>query len=120
MSLELQVEELRDELEETKDHIQKLAELQAHHEHQDEIRALKQDQLISNIQALIGGLKEYQCELHDACIKNMEDVAKLDKNHAKTAARVKILYGIMALVGGAALTGLFEWLPQILELVKGK
>lgn len=121
MEYGIELNELKHEIEKNKDSIQRLSDLQMRHEHQDEIRAVKQDQLIANIEVLVGNLKDYQTELHEMSLKNTEDITHLETNQAKISTRVKILYSILALIGGAVLCGLFEWLPYFLQsLGKGK
>jgi hypothetical protein len=121
MNLESKIFELEEEISENRKNVEKLSELQAKHEHLDEIRAVKQDQLMANIQMLVTSLKDYQSELHEMVIKNTTDIAHQDILLAKTSTRVKILYAACAVVGGAILTGVFEWLPQLIHLLsKGK
>jgi len=120
-NLETRIYDLEEEVSDNKRNIEKLSELQSKHEHLDEIRAVKQDQLMANIQLLVGSLQNYQKELHEMTLKNTEDIAKQDVSLAKTSTRVRILYAACAIVGGAVLTGIFEWLPQLIQLLsKGK
>jgi hypothetical protein len=121
LQLQEKVLDLEEDLKETKKDIEKLTEMQMKHEHLDEIRAVKQDQLMSNIQSLVSSFQGYQRDLHEMTLKNTEDISKQDIKLEKTSTRVKILYAACAVVGGAILTGIFEWLPQIIQLMsKGK
>jgi len=119
--LETKLYDLEEEVLENKRDIRNLSELQTKHEHLDEIRAVKQDQLMASIQTLVSSIKNYQSDLHEMVIKNTEDIVKQDVLLASTSTRVKILYAAGAIFLGAMLTGMFEWLPQILQfLSKGK
>lgn len=115
------VQELEEKTNDMQKQIERLSELQMRHENQDELRAIKQDQLIANIQSLMGNLKEYTQELHEIAIKNAEDINKVDNEQIKTATRVKILYGVGAIILGAIMTAVFEYLPTLITLIsKGK
>lgn len=121
MDLEAKIFDLEDEVSDNKKNVQRLSELQTRHEHLDEIRAVKQDQLMANIQTLVSSIQSYQAELHEMVVKNTEDIIKQDLAIVKASTRVKILYAACAVVGGAVLTGIFEWLPNIIQLLsKGK
>lgn len=121
MDLESKIFDLEEEVSDNKKNVLKLSELQTRHEHSDEIRAVKQDQLMATIQTLVSSMKDYQAELHEMIVKNTEDLITQGIAQAKTATRVKILYAACAVVGGAILTGVFEWLPNIIQLLsKGK
>jgi hypothetical protein len=121
MDLETKLFDLEEEVLENKKNVDKLSELQTRHEHQDELRAVKQDQLMANIQLLVGSLQNYQKELHEMAVSNAAALVEQGVTLAKTSTRVKILYGAIVVVGGAMLTGIFEWLPQIIQLLsKGK
>lgn len=121
LELQEKVMDLEEDLTRVNEKLTKLEELQVRHEHSDEIRAVKQDQLMANIQTLVTSIQNYQTELHDLVIQNSQDIVKQDVALAKTSTRVKILYGALVVVGGAMLTGLFEWLPNIIQLLsKGK
>lgn len=121
MDLEEKILNLEDEMSENRKNVDKLSELQTKHEHLDEIRAVKQDQLMANIQTLVTSLQNYQSELHEMSVKNAEDIIKQDVAVAKISTRVKILYAACAIIGGALLTGVVQWFPQIIQaLSKGK
>lgn len=121
MDLETKVFDLEEEISENKKNVQLLSELQTKHEHLDELRAVKQDQLMANIQSLVTTIQNYQAELHEMVIQNTKDISDQDVAQAKTATRVKILYGALVVVGGALLTAAFEYVPQLIQLLsKGK
>jgi hypothetical protein len=121
MNIEAKLFDLEEEVSENRKNVERLSEIQTKHEHLDEIRAVKQDQLMANIQTLVTSLQNYQLELHEMAVKNSEDIIKQDVALAKTSTRVRILYASCAVVGGAILTGVFEWLPQLIQLLsKGK
>jgi hypothetical protein len=121
LELQEKVMDLEEDLEATNEKVSKLEELQTRHEHQDEIRAVKQDQLMANIQSLVTTIQNYQAELHEMVVQNTKDISEQEVAQAKTSTRVKILYGALVVVGGAMLTGIFEWLPQLIQLLsKGK
>jgi len=115
MSLEQRLLELKEENSELRKDIDRLSELQMRHEHQDEIRAVKQDQLMAHIQLLTGNLKDYMNELHTASLKNTEDISKLESKHIKTSTKLNILYGILGAIGIAILGAAVEWLPSVMS-----
>jgi hypothetical protein len=121
MDLEAKIFDLEEEVSENKKNVELLSELQTKHEHLDELRAVKQDQLMANIQMLVTSLQNYQKELHEIAVGNAEDLVKQGISLAKTSTRVKILYGALVVVGGALLTAAFEWVPDLIQLLsKGK
>jgi hypothetical protein len=117
MTFEYELMELQEENKTIKKDLEKLSELQIRHEHQDELRAVKQDQLMSNMQSFMNDLKEYQKELHEVTLKNTEDIVVLDKNHARASVKLSILLAILGAVGAAFLGAAFTWLPSLIKLI---
>lgn len=117
VSLEQEVLEIKEELRQKARDIEDLARLQMKHENLDEIRAVKQDQLNSNIQTLCGNLKDYQKELHEMSLKNTEDIGEIQIKQTKMNMKLTLLWGLIAVVGSAIITVLVEHAGQILQVL---